>query len=135
MLKRIAAVLVAPLLALAMLSVAPLTPTAAAPATAESVQRPTHSDSSLSLFSCAATRPSGFTSATVLHSHRIAAASTVDFLGNPEIDAFDCEVQNPGSPGPEATYRTDYIYSNVDDGTNGGHTDKGIIGPFNVQRF
>lgn len=117
----------------------PGAPTATAspttPDTVEAVQRPTHNETTLSLFSCAATRPAGFTSATVLHSYRIASASTVDLFGAPEIDAFDCEVQNAGSPGAEATYRTDYVYSNVDDGTNGGHTDKGIIGPFNVQRF
>lgn len=113
----------------------PATASVDSPTAVESVDTVLDNQTSLSLFSCAATRPSGFSSATVLHSHRIAAASTTDLFGQPEIDAFDCEVQNAGSPGAEATYRTDYIYSNVDDGTNGGHTDKGIIGPFNVQRF
>lgn len=93
-------------------------------------QMPTHNESSLSLFSCAATRPSGFTSANVLHSHRVAASSTVDLFGQPEIDAFDCEVQNGGGGGPEAIYRTLYIYGNVD-----GGGDKGIVGPLNVIRF
>lgn len=103
--------------------------TAAIPATATPTA-PTHNETTLSLFSCAATRPSGFTSATVLHSHRIAASSTVDLFGQPEIDAFDCEVQNAGSPGDEAIYRTIYVYGNID-----GGGDKGIIGPLNVIRF
>ena len=115
--------------------VQPATASVDRPDTIESVSMPMHNETTLSLFSCAATRPSGFTSATVLHSHRIAASSTVDLFGQPEIDAFDCEVQNAGSPGDEATYRTIYVYGNVDDGTNGGHTDKGIIGPMNVFRF
>lgn len=113
----------------------PATASVDSPVTVESVSMPTHNETSLSLFSCAATRPSGYSSATVLHSHRFVASSTVDLFGQPEIDAFDCEVQNAGSPGAEATYRTDYIYSNVDNGVNGGSTDKGIVGPFNVQRF
>jgi hypothetical protein len=101
----------------------------------EAASMPTHNETTLSLFSCAATRPSGFGSANVLHSHRVAASSTVDLFGQPEIDAFDCEVQNGGGGGPEAIYRTIYVYGNVDDGTNGGSTDKGIIGPLNVIRF
>lgn len=110
------------------------TPTATAsptaPQSAATVSMPTHNETTLSLFSCAATRPAGFTSATVLHSHRIAASSTVNIFGQPAIDAFDCEVQNAGAPGAEATYRTLYIYEDVD-----GGGDKGIIGPLNVNRF
>ncbi len=102
---------------------------------AQTASRPTHNETTLSLFSCAATRPSGFGSGNMVHSHRVAASSTVDLFGQPEIDAFDCEVQNGGGGGPEAIYRTIYVYGNVDDGTNGGSTDKGIIGPLNVIRF
>jgi len=97
--------------------------TAAVPATA-TVDAPTDNQTNLSFFSCAATRPSGFTSGTVNHSHRIAAESVTG-----HIDAFDCEVyNNPGLDG--AVWRTYYIYDNVD-----GGGDKGIIGPLNVTRF
>jgi hypothetical protein len=118
MLRRIFIPLVLALGLLAGAGAATPTPTAA------TVDAPVHNETNLSFFSCAATRPAGFTSGTVNHSHRIAAHSVTG-----HIDAFDCEVfNNPGLDG--AVWRTYYIY---DDVPGGG--DRGIIGPLNVTTF
>lgn len=113
-LKRTLAILAVPLLALLVAS-----PTAAAP------QAPTHNETTLSLFSCAATRSgTGHGSMTVNHSHRIAAESVTG-----HIDAFDCEgYDHPGLDG--CVWRTYYIYDNKLDGS-----DLGIVGPTNITCF
>jgi hypothetical protein len=108
---------------LLVLSLGPSVPASAsvdAPATAESVQRPTHNETTLSLFTCAAIRGStGHGTMTINHSHRIASESTVDAFGQPAIDAFDCEgYVNPGLDG--CVYRGYYVYDNKADGTDLG---------------
>lgn len=124
MLRRIFISLVLALGLVAGAGAATPTPTAATVDAPASVDAPMHNETNLSFFTCAVTRPSGFTSGTVNHSHRIAAHSVTG-----HIDAFDCEVfNNPGLDG--AVWRAYYIYDDVD-----GGGDKGIIGPLNVTRF
>lgn len=119
-LKRTLAILAVPLLALLVAS-----PTAAAP------EAPTHNETALTLFSCAATRNgTGHGTMTINHSHKIAAESTTEpITGNPAIDAIDCEgYVHAGLDG--CVWRVDYIYGNKLDGT-----DLGIVGPVNITCF
>jgi hypothetical protein len=105
-----------------------LTPAAAsvdAPASVESVDRPAHNETTLSLFSCAVGRSgTGHPNMTINHSHRIAADSITG-----KIDAFDCEgYDNPGLDG--CVFRMYYHYGNKLDGT-----DLGIVGPTDITCF
>lgn len=116
-------ILFAGLLAAALLAVNPGIPASAgtdsttAPA---SVEMPTHNETTLSLFTCAAIRgTTGHGTMTINHSHRIAAESTTDAFGNPAIDAFDCEgYVNPGLNG--CVYRGYYVYDNKLNGSDVG---------------
>lgn len=108
------------------------TPADAAPDAPVSVQAPdapTHNETTLSLFSCAATRSgTGHANMTVNHSHRIAAESVSNIFG-PRIDAFDCEgYDNPGLDG--CVWRTYYVYDNKLNGS-----DLGIVGPVSITCF
>ena len=128
--RKLYALLAAALLALGM-GFTP-TPSAASvdtPAGVESVARPSHNETTLSLFSCAVGRGgTGHPNMTINHSHRIAAQSTTE-LGQPAIDAFDCEgYDHPGLDG--CVFRMLYVYGNKPDGN-----DLGIIGPVNVTCF
>lgn len=91
---------------------------------------PTHNETSLSLFTCAATRGgTGHSTMTVNHSHKIAAESTTDAFGNLAIDAYDCEgYVHAGLDG--CVWRAYYVYDNKLDGS-----DLGIIGPVRISCF
>lgn len=86
---------------------------------------PTHNETTLSLFSCAATRSgTGHPNMTINHSHRIAADSVTG-----HIDAFDCEgFDNPGLDG--CVWRVYYVYDNKLNGS-----DLGILEPVNITCF
>lgn len=119
--RKLYALLAAALLALGLgFTPTPVTASVDAPAPVESVQRPTHNETSLSLFTCAAIRGStGHSTMTINHSHRIAAESTTDAFGQPAIDAFDCEgYVNPGLNG--CVYRGYYVYDNKLNGQDVG---------------
>ena len=93
----------------------------AKPAGVDTVSAPVHNETTLSFFSCAATRQGQAVGDTVNHSHKIAADSVAG-----HIDAYDCESFNP-PPGDildGCVWRVYYVYDNRLDGQ-----DIGIVGP------
>lgn len=95
----------------------------AVPDSVDTVSAPTHNETNLSFFSCAATRQGQAVGDVINHSHRIAADSV-----SGHIDAFDCESHEapPGDILVGCVWRTYYIYDNRLDGQ-----DIGIVGPGN----
>lgn len=96
------------------------------PGAGASTDAPTHNETALSLFSCAATRGgTGHPNMTVNHSHRIASKSS-----DGHYDWFDCEgYDHPGLDG--CVWATYYIYD-INPSTGQPY---GIFGPFNITCF
>lgn len=108
------------LLALGLGTPTPATASVDHPASVETVERPTHNETNLSLFTCAAIRNStGHGTMTINHSHKNVDASTVDIFGQPAITAFDCEgYVNPGLNG--CVFMGLYVHDDKADGTDLG---------------